>query len=327
MRIPAYLIIVAVLLSTIFFNKINAFNWCDEFDSYLDISGGYRLDEISSSVRFINKDHLEIATYENKDRNLPIYEVGTKGWVSYCNWYLRGSGYWGWGKHGNHREKKENILDVVVARRKAEVEKIRTHNANLGIGYMFSSEMWDQWLAGPWSYQYDCMDFCDDHIWWGVGPAIGYSYDCIFVKSHHVKLNGRPDPILTSVSNQSKWQGPWFGIDFALQYYQFDFTCGYEYHWGIWRGFFIGDLKDSSEQLISHRKSKHADGSILYFEGRWNICSTFNLGLGIKLQDWKASHGHVHNFFENTSHVTTREKFKHARWYSAGITFDLGYLF
>jgi hypothetical protein len=300
------------------YNQANAWNCdltckpdCYVDNIYLDVIGGYREDELSSHVAefscptgFVGTDHLKV-------KRINVYEVGGIARAEYCNFYTRAYGTYGWGHHGKYEETSENF-GCCENRTTSSVFRTRTKDLTVGIGY--SLPLYDYW-CNPWN----------------VGLIGGWYYDEVHLTMSNAYENGFFSPIVSGFRYKNRWSGPWVGLDISFECGNGIFNGGYEYHWGHWNGDWLLRGPDVRGVAFSdHRESHHVCGSVIFADAKWKYWF-FEIGLGIRLQEFKANNGHLKPLAGSFAAVGLPrdeiEKLKHARWYSAGVHLDLGITF
>lgn len=295
------LIFLALISSS--FNAVNA----DVALGYLDVTNGYRQDKISVLVEVFDRKTLA-GIDEIKVKNMQLYQLGLEGKWVFCNVFLRLEGNYGWSNYGKYRE-FSGASGTELSKTEAKIHKGRTKDFNVGVGYLF-----------PFSY---CSPAWEGFF---VGPQAGWSYDNQHFKTSHTKTDEVFDPILNDLRYSNRWQGPWVGVDAVFQVCQFDFNVGYEYHFAHWHATWKLAGPDVPAAFSDRRSSYHAHGQVVYLDGRWNWCSCWNVGLGFKLQKWKAIHGCI-SPLKGAGDLSTQDKVKQAKWCSFAATFDIGYTF
>lgn len=282
-----------------------------EPENYIDLCNGYRVDKITTLIHaFEPEDTFQLSDHL-KAKRIRILQTGAKGRVSYCDWFIRGSTYYGWGSNGKYTEEVEDIFDN-ESRTHASIHNTRTLDASIGAGYLFTF--------------HDCYG---NH--WNVGPVAGWSYDHQRLKMEHAKTDGIPDPILDGLVYKNRWSGPWVGVDLSFKNCDLLINSGCEYHWGHWNADWLLDGPDVFGGSFSdHRESHHVNGVLFYLDGKWMFWECWAFGVGFKVQGWKATNGRERPKAGSFSAIGLGgevDKVKHARWYSCALSIDIGYIF
>ncbi len=285
-------------------------NWNFQPKGNIDLSGGYRQDELKTKVVSFSSPGVFAGTDKLRIKDISIWEIGGRGRVSLCNFYLRGFGYAGWGSHGKYTE---TVTDAVgdSFHSKAHVKHTRTQDALIGAGYM-----------------YMLSDCCDSS--WGIGPVAGWSYAQQRVKMKDGFTDGQPDSTFDGLVYKNRWSGPWVGVDLAYQTCDYTINLGYEYHWTRWHAEWLLNDTDVTPTAFSDlRRAKNAYGNVVYLDGYWKFMSCWELGLGLRFQQWCARHGHLKpkSLTPPGVPLTEVDRVKHANWYSGEVTVNLGYTF
>jgi hypothetical protein len=283
-----------------------------DFAGDIEVSAGYRLDQLKSNVNIFSAPGVFEGSDNLKVRNLSIYEIGAKGRVTFFDFYLRGFGYWGWGNNGHYSERVSDASETLVSLSKARVHSSRSQDTLGGIGYLFNF-----------------CDCCNNE--WGLGPVVGWSYAYQRVKLKNGRTNDIPDRTFDGLVYKNRWSGPWIGVDFTFQHCHFRFNAGYEYHWAHWHADWeLNGPNVTPVAFSDSRNSKHAYGNVLYFDGFWNFAGNWELGLGFRLQEWRARKGHLKpkaGLAAVGLPPTEVDRVKLSTWCSGEVTIDLGYTF
>jgi hypothetical protein len=271
-----------------------------ELENYFDMSGGYRFDRLSTKLSQ-HRSNIKV-------KNIRIEEIGAKGrYTFYNDMYIRGSTYYGNVMGGDYRETSVSKRDS-VSLTKAHAHKGIAEDTNVGLGYLYSVN----------------QNF-------GVGAIGGWTYNRLSLKMHHAKTHGHTDHARNRLKYKNRWNGPWLGIDFMYRYCNFSLDAGYEYHWAHWHAEWKLKDRDHPHVFSDRRQSKDANGRVGYIEGRWDFCPCWNIGLGLKAQDWLADHGRMRRKAKNESSLGLSKgeiaKVKQTKWVSYSVTVDLGYTF
>ncbi len=268
----------------------------------LDAYAGYRFDNLSTSVHSFDCDGVFRSMSRLKENRLSVWEIGLKAHLNYCSWYIRGFGSYGWiypGKYAESIKDERGSFNKI----KGKLNQGRTLDGLIGFGYLFS---------------YDNT--------FGMGPVGGWSYDRQRVQAEHVEVDGLEERLLNGLTYTTQWKGPWLGVDAVYENHGLIIHAGYEFHWAHWNGQWR--LKRDSEFFAhsDNRSGRSANGNVIYVDGQWNWVCGWRLGLGTRLQVWRAEHGRLTPIDRRLISCET-SKLKAAKWYSAEIALDLGYVF
>lgn len=297
---------------------------------YFDLTNGYRRDEVTSIIDDIasngdgssSSNGTLISTDHLKGKDISMYQIGLKGKWTFCNVLLYLDGDYAWSNSGKYNETLTSPGDLNLDTR-ACLHKCEARDFVIGTGYLF------------WP-----LDWCDigPTNLVGFGPTVGWSYHRLSFKTRNPHTNDFANPIIDHLKYINSWQGPWVGADFVFQYCQFSLNVSYEYHWACWSAKWDLDNSSSCHSRSRHhnhhfvssdrRKSNDGHGNVVYLDAMWNFCYYWNVGLGLKYQDFKASHGHV--CADESSSVALggiKSELQHASWRSYAITFNIGYTF
>lgn len=275
----------------------------------IDPTNGYRYDKLSNLIDVYDPEDTLVATDELKLENMRFYQLGIREKWTFCDFVLHVEGDYAWLDKGKYKEIVTNIQPSATGVGEAHIHKGKAKDLIVGLGYGFSL--------------YNCFN---------ISGLAGWSYHMLEIKTKHGTFDGEPDPVLNGLRYNNRWQGPWLGVDLGFNAWIINFHAGYEYHWADWHATWRLDGPDVPKVAFSdRRKASNAHGQVLYFDGNVNFCSVWSIGVGIKLQEWKATHGHekpLHGSFADVGLPETEvDIVKHAKWSSYAITCDLGYLF
>lgn len=271
------------------------------------LTTGYRNDRITTDVNAFDPPETLILQDNLKGKNINIFEIGFKGRVCLCEYFLKGFANFGWVGSG-HYEEDVSAPGKVTSESKGHIHKGRTRDYSIGLGYMFT---------------WNCIN---------ISPLIGYSYDYQRIKMGKITVDGFPDAQLSNLKYDMRWQGPWIGLESEFDLCCIDFTVGYEYHWSDWRANWTLAGPDIFGVAFSDkRKSHHAYGNVVYIDGTYCFCNCWEVGLGLKYQYWKATKGKLQprngTLAEAVGSSTEVDKVPKATWSSFQIQLSLGYNF
>lgn len=275
----------------------------------IDLSMGYRNDEISSQIKEFNHADTFAVKDTLKGKNISLFEIGGKGRGLFGDWLVRGSAYYGWVTNGNYTERGIDGSSEHI-RINGDANHGHTKDGLIGLGYMVPVAC---------------------NFW--IGPVAGWSYEQQHLKIRHTKGDGMRDLPLSGLSYSMQWSGPWLGADIMLQTCEVLMSAGYEYHWAHWHGQYKFKGRNGLPGLSLAGKSTDAHGHVAYVEGRWNFCNCWNAGVGLKYQYWNASKGHLNqngecfndSFSDSFNKATARVH--NAKWNSICATVDVGFTF
>lgn len=295
-----------------------AFDW----NADLALTLGYRNDEIKTTIHAYDPPGTLILQDRLKVKNIDIYEIGLKANLAFCDpwrneWFIKGFADFGRPNKGHYRE--DVAFPIIVSTiTKGHVNKGYSQDDSIGIGYFYSFGdccLNDSFLNG-----------------FKVGPVVGYSYDFLKVRMGKMRTNGVVDPILNHLSYDMRWQGPWLGCELEYAIDCFRMNLGYEFHWSNWRANWTLKGPDDPHNAFSDkRKSSHAYGNLVFLDGAYTFCNCWELGLGLKYQQWKAGKGRERpragSFADVGLSDTEVDKVPKATWRSFQVQLAIGYHF
>lgn len=262
----------------------------------VSFEAGYRRDTIDWRTRFPSDDPFLRTSTRFKD--LDIFQIGVHGRSTLgCNFYVRGSAYWGW------------ILDGDF-RRHAEVDfspgSIFSGPGDFEFGFSdrFRSTIDDQYVFGIGAAVGYPFYFCDCTL--VLAPVIGYSFDeqNVRVDDRIFAFDGFDSYGFGSGGSEccrhtfiSRWYGPFVGVDFDWRPCNscFNVWAELEYHWGSFRGKTNNLNYDESGFFGFDRRNRHSnDAQAWVFAAGfdYDLCNCWTIGLSVKFQDWSANRHH-----------------------------------
>lgn len=261
----------------------------------VSFEAGYRRDSIDWRTRLPSDDPFLRSSTKFKD--LDIFQIGVHGRSTLgCNFYARGSAYWGWIFDGDFRRTSE--LDFNASQ---FVSNNLTSGLDVGVSDRFRSTIDDQYVFGIGGAIGYPFYFCDCTL--VLAPVIGYSFDEQNVRVDDRIFNlGRfgsygSDNECCRHTFISRWYGPFVGVDFDWRPYNscFEVWAELEYHWGSFRGK-TNNLDDEENDFFGiDRRNRHSnDAQAWAFSAGfdYDLCNCWTIGLSVKFQDWSANRHH-----------------------------------
>jgi hypothetical protein len=260
----------------------------------VSFEAGYRHDSIDWRTRFPSDDPFLKTSTRFKD--LDIFQIGVHGRSTIgCNFYVRGSAYWGW------------ILDGDF-RRSAEIDFNQSNlfsgpgDFNFGLSDRFRSTIDDKYVFGVGAAIGYPFYFCDCTL--VLAPVIGYAFD-----EQNIRVDdrgfgfdafdsyGSADHGCCRNTFISRWYGPFVGVDFDWRPYNscFNVWAELEFHWGSFRGKTSNlDEYDSGFTGFDRRNRHSRDATAWVFAAGfdYDLCNCWTIGLSVKFQDWSANRHH-----------------------------------
>lgn len=305
----------------------------------VSFEAGYRHDNIRWKHEIPSDD--PIFKEETKFKDLDIFQIGIHGRSTVgCNFYVRGSAYWGWILDGDFERsvgtafsRDDYFFDFAGGQNlgRGEFDNNRTnviddkyvYGLNAAIGYPF--------------YFCDCTFI--------LAPVVGYAFDeqNISLDDSGFDLNGYND-FFFAVDRGcggccdrkwiNKWWGPFVGIDFNYRPCNecWNLYAEFEYHWAHFNGKRnqeIGaDYFEFSASNFHDDKfhSKDATGFVVAVGADYDLCNCWTVGLSFKWQDWTARRhkkDECNSFFNYFEHCNPKTK-QQAKWQSYAINITVG---
>lgn len=288
----------------------------------ISVSVGWRYDNITTKISSQIPKGTTIAYNTIKGKELKIWEGGIQGYLPFaecfcncdCWWlnvfYLKGYGFWGNIYDGEYHELNHNLFPPNFIVSKGDASKGNTYDYNVALGWLYSVN--------------DCS---------GIAPIVGYAWDRVRFKTSHVKTEGIEDHVLNGLKYTSRFIGPWAGVEAYYVKSNLRLNLGYEYHWSHWNGKY--DLRGPDVfggAYSDHRKAHEGQGNVLYANGSWFCCDCWEIMLGFKYRNFRATHGSekpdaAGGFAAIGLPETEYDRINHTAWHSYEITFDITYVF
>lgn len=274
--------------------------------SELNLSNGYRNDTLqrTNTLKFApyrvdQTDHIKI-------NNINLWQIGLDGRLMLPkNFYLTGFALWGLGGGGKLNEQIVSRNFSYKQTGKAQVHQARTHDYQIGLGYLFD---------------WNC---------WNLGISSGYAYDKQRVKINRGAIDLRNAPIYwKKYETTTTWKGPWVGGELFYNRCAWRCSLGYEHHFAHYDArHCIPPYPLAVQQGLSSRtKSSHAHGNIVFLDGRYRFCGCWQIGAFFKYQNWRAGQGCLtSNYFPLNGY--SPHSSATGQWTSYSINLDIGYAF
>jgi hypothetical protein len=304
----------------------------------VSFEAGYRHDNIRWKQE-IPSDHPVIKE-ETKFKDRDIFQFGLHGRSTVgCNFYVRGSAYWGWILDGDFDRSFETAFNhnyffdfaperfghgALDNRRDNVIDDKYVYGLNAAIGYPF--------------YFCDCTFI--------LAPVVGYAFDeqNINLDDRNVEVDLYRDVLFGVDGNNccerkwiNKWWGPFVGIDFNYRPYNecWNLYAEFEYHWAHFNGkrnvdsprgdyFFETSNLNTKSKFHSH----DATGLVVSVGADYDLCNCWTLGLSFKWQDWTARrhkkedcNRFVDYFFSEHCNHRLKQTFK---WQSYAVNLTIG---
>ena len=283
-----------------------------------DLQAGLRQDQLDWNIPGQNINVLSELDWED----LEIWQVGLTGKMAFASKsssmlhpYVRGSLDYGWIRDGTARDSdyNGNNRTMEIFRSLSATEDDNVFDGSVGFG--FERKIWIDRIT--------------------LGLLGGYSYHeqnlrlskGLQVISHgELLIPSQPIPGLNT-TYESKWYGPFAGIDFTLQPRpDVSFLFSLEYHWSDYEGEGNWNLRTDLAHPVSFRhEADTADGVVATFRGNYFFSNGWGLDLTFVYRDFSANDGVDQTFLANGATITT--KFNEANWQSSAITVGLAYQF
>lgn len=258
----------------------------------VSFEAGYRRDSIDWRHRFPSNEPFVKSNVKFED--LDIFQIGVHGRSTLgCNFYVRGSAYWGWILDGNFKRNFDTYF--------SPEESCENNGFRFGLSDHKCSTADDKYvfgISGAIGYPFY---FCDCSML--LAPVIGYSFDeqnvrvedegfnfddfsseCCFFRNRegHCCRN-------TFIS---RWYGPFVGIDFDWHPWNscFNLWAELEYHWGNFRG-----KRSHFNEHFFEDRNRHSNNvrAWVFSAGLdYDLCNCWTVGFSVKFQDWNGNRHH-----------------------------------
>lgn len=285
---------------------------------------GYRRDTIDWRHRFPSNDPFVTSSLRFKD--LDIFQIGVHGRTTLgCNFYARGSAYWGWILDGDFKRGINAYIDpngVPFDNNQFHVGFSDHNRTTIDDKYVFG-------LNAAIGYPFY---FCDCTMI--LAPVIGYSFDeqNLRLDDEGFRFDDYCDTGEKRCCNHafiSRWYGPFVGLDFDWRPWNscFNVWAEVEWHWGSFRG--KRSHFDDFNWFDDGNRSSHKATAWVFSAGLdYDLCNDWTIGLSVKFQNWAANRHHKfcdRNFdeFYMDNFCDDRVRTNH-KWRSYAINLTLG---
>lgn len=290
--------------------------------SSLEIMGGYRNDDLKTSLHGHDSLDESFGSQSINAKNISIWEFGLKGrYVFGDNWLIKGYAIGGVITEGNYSE-HFNLLSDQSQKANASIHHGTTSDFSVALGYLFQVQEcgFFDFLQGPFAA---CeIEFSQ------FGPVVGWSWD-----NQHVKIGDiyqSSFSALDMLSYKTHWNGPWLGFEADFCKWDLLFYLNYEFHWATWKGRWESDCNSLSSGALTDRWRSHRGyGNVVEFGVDYPFCNGITLGLDLKWQGYwtKKRKDHARGGSSSSSNANDLLRSSQNSWRSIGIQLNLGYGF
>ena len=260
--------------------------------SYIDLDTGYRWDKVYHRFVVWN-DGLNSAANPVRVNDLNSFQLGAKVQSAICsgNWFVRGSGHYGWVYPGDFQE------GGLYARVKGH-----TVDASASTGYYFSF-----------------------HPCWGLGPVIGYAYDQMHLHTSHLFQNTSGGDVDNGGMKLTQtFQGPFVGLDLLFQP-----SCLWqvELEWNLIHGWW--EFRDSYDVLTRASKRTHHNvwGNVFQVDTTYILSRCWSIGLELSYETRVGQGNQGHYKRTIVPLAFANQKIQSLSWQSFSTMFHVGYNF
>jgi hypothetical protein len=279
------------------------------------LHGGYRLDQFDWNIagNLAGQNPNVLSELDWKD--LKIWQIGVTGKLAVGNdtadylTYIRGSLDYGWITDGTVRDSDYhgNNRTLEFSRSLNAAEDDDVLDGSIGLG--FEKKYWQNrctlgWLGG-YSYHEQNLRLTDGvQLFPAYSPIIGL--DSTF---------------------ESKWFGPFAGIDLELRpFQQFSLLGSIEYHWVNFEGRANWNLRTDFAHPVSFKhQADEADGIVGTLRGRYSFSSGWMIDLTFNYRDFSAEDGINQTFLADGT--TSTSKLNEVNWKSYSTSVGVSYRF
>lgn len=289
---------------------------------------GYRHDNVNWRNQFPSSD--PVVSTSTKFKDVDIFQIGLNGRSTVgCNFYVRGSAYWGWVLDGDYEQSAStygslggcdngfgNTFDASI-KRKCIIDDRYVYGVGAAIGYPFFFCDCSMVLAPVVGYSLDSQTFRVDDRGIGVEEESGFDFP----------VNGRDCCCNRKFLN--RWYGPFIGVDFEYRPFGqcWNFYGELEYHWA----YFTGKQGCRDEFTEYHgdrnRHSNNGSGWVFGIGADYDISNCWTAGFSLKFQDYSASKHHRHHGYNDDSEQSGSRGKHSEKWHSYAINLTVGRAF
>lgn len=124
---------------------------------------------------------------------------------------------------------------------------------------------------------------------------------------------------------ETRWFGPWAGIDIELPLNRFSLYGSFEYHWVDFEADADWNLRNTLAHPKSFEHEAHGDGIILALGGNYHLTDRWSVHLNLDYREWKAENGEIRFFYAEGGGST--QGLNEVNWESWAAMFGVTYRF
>lgn len=273
-------------------------------------SAGYRQDELDWNIADTDGTPNVLSELNWTDLEIFQLKAGVRAPLD-NNFYFRGMGDYGWIYDGENQDSdyigNDRTGEISRSNNKADDGDVWDLSAGLGIRNVF--------MARPFGTTLDIM------------PVAGYSYhrqDLVIREGFQTIPATGPFAGLDS-SYESRWHGPWAGVDVIYEFYRFTLLGTFEYHWADYHAEADWNLRTDFAHPKSFEHDGDGDGMVMSVGLDYKFSDMLSLNATYEAQDWEIRDGTDRTFFAAGTSSETR--LNEVNWNSYAAMIGLRYIF
>ncbi|MDP8266254.1 MAG: TonB-dependent receptor [Candidatus Aceula meridiana] len=273
-------------------------NDLDWIEFQFNMNSGMRYDYLRWSIAGDTNGQNPNILSELTWSDLWIYQIGTEAKVILNkNFRLEGSFDYGWILNGENQDSDYYLDD-------RGWEFSRSNNTSNGDNVMDFS------LGGGLQFQVGAIEGWEDFLTEDLGVAVlgGYSHHEQNLRmtdgSQTIPASGGFDGLDSTY--QSRWTGPWAGIELFGSREKFKGFSRFEYHWADYYAEADWNLRSDFQHPVSYIHETKGTGMVISFGAEYEVNDSWTAGITGDLNFWKADKGLDRVYFSNGAVVDTQ---------------------
>jgi hypothetical protein len=284
-------------------------------DTHLELNTGYRVDDldwnIAGNLDGTNPNIFSELTWED----LEIFQVKANMRTAVNNtFYVRASLAYGWILGGENQDWDYNgdNRTQLYSRSINNADDGDVWDATLGIGYQFNllSDRLRLIPLGGYAYSEQNLKLTDGVQTLSLPPAT------------------QPLGPIGGLNStyETKWNGPWLGVDFWLQASpKITLYGSFEYHWADYEAEANWNLRADLAHPKSFEHDADGSGIVIAFAGEYVLEGPWSVSLAANYQDWSTDAGTDRLY--RADGTTSDTRLNEVNWKSYAILVGITYRF
>ena len=289
----------------------------DWVEFQFDMNSGFRYDFLQFNIAGDTSGQNPNILSELTWKDLWSYQIGTKAQAVF-NKHIRveGSYDYAWIMDGKNQDSDylgdDRTLEFSRSLNSTDDDNLM--DFSVGLGWQFRIGAVKDW-----------EDILTNDLWCAL--LAGYSYHEQNLRITNGYQDFPPTGAFSGLNStyQTKWRGPWTGIEFFGQREKFKGYSRLEYHWADYDAEGNWNLRDDFAHPVSFAHGAKGGGINIAFGGKYIVNDSWAVGLDGNLEFWETKDGRDRTYFADGSSSDT--KFNEVKWRSYGLMLSATYLF